>query len=77
LREPTDEELYREYWSYDTAKVEGIYNRFLSMRDQASKRCRVALQVLTVRANDNHHKPPAQVIRPMPLIVRPKIRDPG
>ena len=73
--DPSDEELFREYWNYKTAEVETIRKRFLLVRDQANKRIRVAIRVLQARSHDNHEKPLAQVIRPAPLRVSMRIED--
>lgn len=65
--DPSDEELFREYWNYKTEDVEEIRKRFSKVRDQAQKRVRVAIKVLEARSRDNHEKPLTQVIRPTPL----------
>ena len=75
--DPSDEELFREYWNYKTEDVEAIRQRFMAVREQANKRVHVAIRVLEARSRDNHEKPLTQFIRPAPLVVSMKIDPKG
>lgn len=63
-RDYTLEELEKIYGEKTTEEVQASHKRFKTVQEQAAKRCRAAMNVLTFRAKDNHKKPPTQVIRP-------------
>ncbi len=75
--DPSDEELFREYWNYKTEEVDAIRKRFMLVREQAQKRIRVAIRVLEARSKDNHEKPLTQFIRPAPLVISMKVDPKG
>ncbi len=63
-REPSYDELVKHYHTRPTDELVKQYDRLKRIQEQANKRCRAAMEVLSFRSKDNHQKPPTQIVRP-------------